>query len=99
MGPHMPAEYRELVEKKLGVSERLERILQRRDLIGDWTPTLRAEYLALCDQEDALNQRLVLEGRIMGVEQRRCGQTMGRDVVSSSSTVISTPPTTSLMRL
>jgi hypothetical protein len=61
----MPAEYRELVERKVEVSERLEKILQRRDLIGNWTPVLRAQYLALCEQEDALNQRLVLEGRIM----------------------------------
>jgi hypothetical protein len=49
---------RELMDQRFEVSTRIEKVLLRRDLLGDWTPALRLEYSVLCSAEHELLERL-----------------------------------------
>jgi hypothetical protein len=46
------------MDQRFEVSTRIEKVLLRRDLLGDWTPALRLEYSVLCSAEHELLERL-----------------------------------------
>jgi hypothetical protein len=47
-----------LAEQRGDVALRIQKVLVRRDMIGDWTDELRAEYRSLCEQEQRLIMRM-----------------------------------------
>ncbi len=61
-----------LAVERAAVTDRIRRVLTRRDLIGDWTPGLRAEYRALGEQEQRLVERIgeITDGFSSGVGTR-----------------------------
>jgi hypothetical protein len=48
----------ELARRRVDVFLTIERLLTRRDIVGEWTPSHRAEYDELCRQEQELFRQM-----------------------------------------
>jgi hypothetical protein len=67
--PDASEEERSLMDQRFDVSTRIEKVLLRRNLLGDWTPALRVEYALLCERERALIERLATRAPLAWIER------------------------------
>jgi hypothetical protein len=63
--PDTTPDHQRLFDQRFEVSTRIEKLLLRRDILGEWTPPIRAEYVELCQRERMLIECLTAERLIM----------------------------------
>ena len=54
MPPRRETRRDDLVNERFDLVMRIEKLLLRRDLLGEWTPAMRLEYAELCEREREL---------------------------------------------